>query len=132
MPRFSLPGRYCEISFNLQRVHCVSYNRHMGEVKETQIDVAAARKSIANAQERGTWPTPEKVSTPPVPLFVENVPQNPSKRTFEQSRALFRDILKNPIRSHEEAMSLFHKAQKPPQTEQTSTPVITEKKNSST
>jgi hypothetical protein len=111
-------------------------------VGRNKLDPAAIRKSIARAQKSGKLPNipekqPEKVSAPPsikepTPPFVEDIPQDPSKRTHEEAMDFFHKAEKEyrlRPRTHEEAMSFFHKAQNPPQAEQTPAPASTEDKN---
>lgn len=141
----------------MQYVQNVSYNCCVDKLKDTSLDVSAARKSIVHAQDLGTWPKkPEPFNKEVTPPFI---PQDPLTRTHEQAMGVFHKIEKEyqkdenarkaniqapPTRTHEQAMETFHKIEKEyqerqsrtheqvmtaPQIEQTPTPVITEKRN---
>jgi len=126
------------------------------EIK-VKLDPSAVRKSIAHAQDLGTWPKKPEPSNKEV--MPPPVPQDPFTRTHEQAMDVFHNIEKEyqknedarkaniqspPTRTHEQAMESFHKIEKEyqerqfqtreqvmaaPQIEQAPTPVVTEKKN---
>jgi alpha-beta hydrolase superfamily lysophospholipase len=92
------------------------------------IDVAAARKKIAHAQELGNWPSrDESFNNSVTPPTTEAIPQTPP-RTHEEAMKTFHKIVDEynkdqseraqnkkyptqtpPARTHEEAMDAFHK-----------------------
>lgn len=148
-----------DFNFTLQYVQSVGYNLCMDgsfnkEVK-VKLDPSAIKKSIAHAQEMGTWPKKAEPSNRDVtPPFI---PQEPLTRTHEQSMKVFHNIeneyqrkeaerkakLQSP-RTHGEAMEAFHRIEKEyresqtqdqeqvvatPQVQEPSAPAITEKRS---